>query len=394
MSSLRTPLALILFFAVSITHAEELRTLSGKNVTGTLKRIDADNIVLDTDQGPVTTPLSQVLVLDLRPVQGASTVKYFDVRLLDDSNLLAKEITYSGKDAEVTLFSGDTLKVPLAAIVSVLKEAGNPTIRLKFQNAIKGKLRSDRIFIFKDGELNAIEGTLGDVDPDGKSIEFKRENSAGIKVAFERLQGLVFLRTEVPAESAVCKVLDQAGNTLAASKLGYDGTSLTVATPAGAKLVLKGDAVAKLDFNLGRLTYLSDLEPKVSESALFGGFRVVHKDVNQDGRPIVLLDKTFAKGLTLEGGATAVEYNLAGKYKDFKALIGADTRASEGAYGKTTVLIYCDGEKRLSETVAPSELRSIALNVKDVVTLKIVLDGTTFAVQPSYATLADARVSQ
>ncbi len=205
---------------------------------------------------------------------------------------------------------------------------------------------------------------------------------------------MVFLRTDVPAESAVCKVIDQDGNTLNASKLDYDGTTLNVTIPTGARLALKGEAVARLDFNLGRLTYLSDLEPaKLSESAFFGGFPSLRKDVNQDGRPIVLLDRTFAKGVTLEG-STAVEYNLAGKYKDFKAFVGADIRAAEGVLVKTTVVVYGDGAKLLTEVVSPTELRPIAVNVKDVGTLRIVVEGPNFTGLSAYVTLADARVSQ
>jgi hypothetical protein len=382
--------------AVSITTAEELRTLSGQTIAGMLKQIDENNITLATDAGPVETPLSQVLLLDLRPARGIpADAKYYQVRLLDDSNIAAKTIAYSAKEVELTLLSGATIKVPLSAVVSVLKDAHDGAINKQFRTlAAKGKLRSDRILIYKDGELNPIDGTLGDIDPDGKAIAFKRDGSDPIKARFEVLQGLVFLRSEVPAESAVCKVIDQDGNTLNASKLSYDGTTLQVTIPTGARLALKGEALAKLDFNLGRLTYLSDLEPaKLSESAFFGGFPSIRRDVNQDGRPIVLLDKNFAKGVTLEG-SSSVEYNLSGKYKDFKALVGADTRAAEGALGKTTLVIYGDGAKLHSEVVSPAELRPIAVNVKDVGTLRIVVEGPNFTGLSAYVTLAEARVSQ
>ena len=106
-----------------------------------------------------------------------------------------------------------------------------------------------------------------------------------------------------------------------------------------------------------------------------------------------LLDRTFAKGLTIEGGS-AVEYNLGGKYKDFKALIGADTRAAEGAFGKTIVTVYGDGAKLQSYAVSPSELKPVAVNVKGVAALRIVVEGPDFAIGPAYATLADARISQ
>jgi hypothetical protein len=396
MSPVRSLSVLILFVAASITGAEELKTLSGKNITGTLKSIDANNIVVTTDSGPVETPLSQALLLELRPARAVpGDAKYYQVRLLDDSEIIAKSIAFSTRDVELTLLSGSTLKVPLGAVVSVLKDAQDGTIRKQFQTLIKkGKLRSDLILIFKDGELRPVDGTLGDVDPDGKAIAFKREGAEPIKARFDVLQGVVFLRTDVPADSPVCKVIDQDGNTLHAAKLDYEGATLTISTPTGAKLVLKNEMLARLDFNLGRLTYLSDLAPaKLSESAFFAGFPSVRRDTNQDGRPIVLLDKNFAKGLTLEGGSS-VEYALGGKYVSLKAVIGADTRAAEGALGKTVVTIYGDGSKLESVTVVPSELKPIAVNVSNVGTLRIVVDGPNFTGLSAYVTLADARISQ
>jgi hypothetical protein len=105
------------------------------------------------------------------------------------------------------------------------------------------------------------------------------------------------------------------------------------------------------------------------------------------------LNQNFAKGLTLEGGV-AVEYNLNGKYKDFKAMIGVDTRTAEGAHGKTTLVIYCDGEKRSTIPVSATELKPLAVNVKDVGTLKIVVQGPNFTGLSAYVTLAEARISQ
>src|SRR5207302_6223667 len=91
--------------------AQELKTLSGKNVSGELKRIDGDNIVLQTEAGPVSTPLSQALVLDLRIGRSAPEGKYYDVRLLDDSVLYARDVVWSPKDVQLTLASGTVLRL-------------------------------------------------------------------------------------------------------------------------------------------------------------------------------------------------------------------------------------------------------------------------------------------
>ena len=397
MSSLRALAVLILFSTASIAGAEELRTLSGKNVTGTLKSIDANNIVIGTDAGPVETPLSQALLLDLRPARTVpSDAKVFEVRLLDDSNILAQSVTYSGKDVELKLLSGSTLKVPLAALVSVLRDAQNTAIRKQFQNLThqgQGPHRSHLHLQGRRAELRGRDARRCRGRRQGDRLQARRRSAAqgSLRVA---------ARHDLPAYRSAVRGRDLQGDRpgrqhaqrLQAELRRHD-TEHHHPDWAPSRAA-KGEALAKLDFNLGRLTYLSDLEPaKLSESAFFAGFPSVRKDVNQDGRPIVLLDRTFAKGLTLEG-ASAVEYNLGGKYKDFKAIVGADTRTAEGALGKTSVIVYCDGAKRLIVEVSPSELKTIALNVSDVGTLRIVVEGPNFTGLSAYVTLAEARISQ
>ena len=82
----------------------------------------------------------------------------------------------------------------------------------------------------------------------------------------------------------------------------------------------KKEQLAKLDFNIGKLTYLSDLEPaKVVERSGIGLITHYRKDTNLDGEPI-LLEKQHAKGLSLHAVHPELFYNLAGKYRDFKRI--------------------------------------------------------------------------
>src|SRR5262249_12529341 len=149
--------------------------------------------------------------------------------------------------------------------------------------------------------------------------------------------------------------------------------------------------VAKLDYNLGKLTFLSDMEPtKIVEKSGIGLVSRYRKDANLDGEPI-LLERQYTKGLSLHS-YTELEYNLAGKYKEFKALLGVDTRT--GTASKALVTIYCDGEKRFSETVAAKAPQPISLNVNGVQELRIVVSSQNFLDLYDHATLADARVSQ
>jgi hypothetical protein len=259
---------------------------------------------------------------------------------------------------------------------------------------IGDKVRKDRIFFLKDGVLQGLKGVIGAIDEKDQKVKFKGEDGVGeIEPALDKLQAMQFLRTDALEQAGLCYVVDLDGNKLVASKLGYDGSKVSVTTPFGHKVALDPQLVAKFDFNLGRLTYLSDLEEKLAANALLGGFNALRKNRNLDGGDIILQDKKYDKGLSMYAGVE-LEYSLNEKYRDFKALLGVDSRIAEEGQGKVTVSIYCDGEKRNSFEVSVKAPTPIAINVKDVKTLRIVVSGSNFTNYSGHAMLANAHVSQ
>lgn len=394
MTKLRTLALLLLVLSAAAGSADELKTLAGKPVSGTLVAITDSEITLRTDAGSVATPISQALLLDLRPVKGLPEgTKYTLVQLLDDTALRCKDVKFTAKEVELTLTSGAMIKLPLNTVTALLRDAQSDALAGQFRKLVKQQTRTDRVFILRDGVLNPLDGLLGEIDVEKQTVSFKREGAEAVALPLARLQGLTYHRTEPPAADAICRVIDQDGNTLVASKLAADGTTLTVTTTFGTKLSVKQADVARLDFNLGKLTFLSDLDMKVIPSPWLGGITPVRKDTNLDGNPITMQDRRFGKGLSMYAGTT-LEYNLGGKYKELKAVLGADTRIAEEGQGEVTLEVYCDGERRLRQAVSAKDPRPIAVNVKDTNTLRIVVRGRNFTNYAGHATLAEARVSQ
>jgi hypothetical protein len=383
----------LLLLPVSLSAADELRALGGKSISGSLVDISDTSIRFQTDAGIEEVPLSQALTLDLRPVKGIPPgIQTTAVRLLDDTMLSCQSVTFKGNNVELTLPSGAQVATPISFLVWMVRDANNPITRKKFDDLLTQKSRRDRIVILRDTDLSALEGTLGDVDAMGTTIQFRRDGADAIGVLFERLHGLIFYRTDVPTATPLCRVVDTDGNSLAAVSLTLNSEGqCALTTSFGAKVILKRESLAKLDFNIGKLTYLSDLEPaKVMERSGIGLVTHYRKDTNLDGEPI-LLDKQYAKGLSLHAH-TELTYNLAGKYKDFKAHLGVDART--GGDSRARVAIYCDGDKRFDEVVSVKRQKDIALSVKEVGTLRIVVSSRNFLDLHDHATLADARVSQ
>ena len=166
-------------------------------------------------------------------------------------------------------------------------------------------------------------------------------------------------------------MFDTDGDALTALKLAHDGTTATVTTMLGSKVALPADSIARVDFNMGKLTFLSDLTPaKVVEKSGIGAVNPYRKDKNLDNQSIVLDGKDYARGLSLHS-YTELEYTLGGKYKTFRATLGIDVRT--GADSEPRLAIYCDGVEQFNQVVTIKSVVPIALNVKDVSTLRIVV---------------------
>jgi NPCBM/NEW2 domain len=377
----------------SVTHADEVKTLAGKTFTGTVTSVSPTDVEIKTDKGVEKIPLAQVLALNVRPLRDVSNQKFTEIRLLDESVLRASKVEYPGKDVDLTLLSGEKVQVPLSAIVSIARDPHSPELKEKWDKLFKRKARRDRAVIFRDGELQALEGTAGEVLPKEGKIQFKDVQGLGKDVDFAlgNLYGIIFYRTDVLQDQPLCRVVDTFGNDVTALKVAFDGKEYSLTTTFGSKLAFKADAISNLDFNMGKLTYLSDMEPaKVVERSGAGLVTKYRKDTNLDGEPIIL-EKAHPKGLSMHAH-TELEYNLAGRYKEFKALAGVDVRC--GAESQARLRVYCDGKLELDKTVSAKGTLPIGISVRDVQTLKVVVSSGNFLDLHDHLTLADARVSQ
>jgi hypothetical protein len=375
----------------------QVRTLSGKVISGKLLALTAEEVVQQSDGELVKTPLAQVLVIDLRPMNPmAAETAHTLVRLMDDSQLACLRLEGQGNQLRARLLCGADAQFPLAAVHWLLREAQDPKIRSQWQRLTAQPARRDRLVILRQGELNPLEGVLGNLDPQGKTIQFRPESAEPLAVPWERFHGLIFARTDVLTAPVRCLVYSMEGDVLAAADLRLLPEGLQLTTPAGLKVTLPENALARLDFNRGKLVYLSDLEPvKVVERSRAGLLVRYRRDKNLAGEDIRLVHKdsmpSFAKGLSLHA-YTELEYDLGGKYKQFQALLGVDPRT--GTDSRALVTIECDGEKRFSRQVDPQALIPISLNVRQVQRLRIIVSSQNLLDLHDHATLAEARVSQ
>jgi hypothetical protein len=393
-----------LFLCASVVSAADLRIQKDgatQTVSGELVRLDDKQVVLKSDGEERAFPLDQVLTLDLAPKDVPLKDKYTDVELTDGSLLHCSKVAYKGKEVELKTYAGQDVKVPLASISYVIADAHDPKVLEAVRSQFLGTKRRSRDILLAtksgEGQINGLEGTLGDADDKGETIEFTLTGTdTKRQVPLGRVSGLIFLRTPSgDAPLPICKLTDNYKNTLLVSAVSAGPTGLTITTPAGAKIEYKNDMVARLDFSKGKLTYLSDLTPiEVVETNNLDRVEHYRRDQNLDGEKITLDGKRYDKGLALHA-YTALTYKLDGEYQYFSAVIGVDDGVG-GSDGPTIVRLEGNnGQEIKSWTIKRTDKpMPVRVSVKDVQRLKIIVSSGELLDLGKHVDLADAKLSK
>jgi hypothetical protein len=408
MSAMRV--LLCLFLAASTASAVELKTLKGESIKGEVVSLTAKEIVIASDGKKVTTSLDQVLNITFSDeyTKFGADDKYILVELTDGTQLKCAKVGLKGKEATLQTLQDQKITLPMTRLSWILNDAHDPKNVQAFKERVLGKRKARDILAIKvDDVVNPVEGTIGDADEKGETIEFlQRRVRDGkeelTKREVELSRPLALFWNQAGAASAlkpvVCRMYDLHRNLLYVSELKQEGDGYTVVTSAGATLKYTNKQVAKLDYSTGKLAYLSDLEPaelkQPNALQLFG--KLLSRDQNLDGNPIRLAGTEYKHGLAIHS-TTEVEYNLDGEYRELKGVVGIDDDVG-GGDAPVVFKVYGDDVQMLKWTVTRQDkerVRNLALTIKDVRKLKIVVT-TEHPIDAldTHLTVAEARVQK
>lgn len=389
----------VLLVAATVSLAADapnakLRTLSGKMVEGELVKLTDKDVVVRAKDGEVTTPLMEVLDIDLQAgaLPPAGT-KYVDVELVDGSQFHCTQFSLKNKEVVLRLISGQEVKLPLSAVAYILTDAHDAAVRAEWQKLLAKQGNHDLLAIKKGDVVNGLEGTIGEGDDKGETVGFELGDKKA-RVRLDRVHGMSFFRKLEPGADPICKVFDTSRNLLVAAAVEQTATGFTITTKSGVKIDYTAALLAKLDFSKGKLTYLSDLEPtrKVEKSAL-DGINHYRRDKNVDGGPLRVGGQTYGKGLALQA-YTELVYDIGGEYKEFKVVLGIDDQV--GGDSNVKVLIEGDNRELFKGELIRKDKKTIPLvvDVKNVKLLRIVVSSANLLDLGDHVDLADAKVSK
>ena len=390
--------------------ADDVTTTAGKKLNGTLVSVDKDGVTFRTKDATVTIPARDIVLVDLgkvapAPPKGAT---YCEIELTDGSTFRVAEYTLNGKKFDTQLLPGPAgvsppvYDLPMSTVFSAMKKAEDAKHREAWKKMLGTRGKRDLYVTQQEAGLNFVQGTFNDGFKKNNLwwVSFEKDDSTKNELRQDRAVGLVFYQPQ-PATVAptLCKVNDVYGNSINATAVVISPQGVTVTTVAGATVKYpSAAALAKLDYQLGNVAYLSDLEPQVegpeipAEEKKLNPTVAFLKDRSLSNADIRLDNIPFPKGLCVAPD-TVLTYNIGGDYAQFKATVGIDENGAN-ATSAAKVTIEADGQVLFSEVVRRKEkAKGVTLTVKGVKQLKVIVEADT-PLNGNYVTLAEARVQK
>lgn len=398
----------LLFASLAVLPAAlagEIHPLKGDPITKAEVVSVSDTEVVYLKAGDKKTmPVRDVLKVDFREVGKPAEGRYSRVELTDGTALFVGEWKVRKRELTMTLLSGPVVTVPLSAVANVLNRAEDDK-HLADWKSRTFNLRGREAFVVKKGDvISSIEATLGEGDAEGKTITTAVTidgETQTLKRTLATVHGLIFKTARDPkARPEVCRLFDLAGNVVMVAEVEPKDGGLTVTTPGGAKLDFTFEQVARLDYQKGKLDYVSEMDPTavVAKSNLDEDTKPdqwhVYKNTNLNKGPLTLGGVVYASGLAVKPFCE-LTYDLKREYKEFSALVGLDDNVS--ASGKTILVVEGDGKELATVEISADDkkrFKPLTLNIKDVEKLKLTVKADGEFDIARHLDLADAKVSK
>lgn len=338
-------LSLFVWLVLAQAPTLQVTNLAGDQHEGTLESFAADAVVIKTNAGSISTPAEELLVIQSKAATPkTNTVPAVEVRLIDETRLLVKSFKSSGIVATLMHAQFGEIQIPSEKVASVRFAPDDPKIDAEWIQMIGRTSKKDVLAIRKGDVLDHLDGVIGTLNE--ATMQFQLDGS-DIAVKREKIFGIIYSRRESTAKKAVARLELADGDRLAIKQIEWGDSAWKALTVSGITFDIPVEQFQKLDFSSGKVTYLSDLEPRsVKYTDRFDiqlSFPVneYRRDKGYDGGPMMLNHKSYSKGLAIHA-RTAIKYRLGGDYRRFQAVMGIGDEYPEG-----TVNIVVNGDNKL-----------------------------------------------
>ncbi|MEX0818380.1 MAG: NPCBM/NEW2 domain-containing protein [Pirellulaceae bacterium] len=393
-----------------------VQQLDGQSNRGTLVSLGTEQAVVETDQGKQTFSIRELFSLtfldanadeDFVPLEDPVSVQF-----VDGSNVQATSFLVESGRATVLLPENE----PIVAATRVIHAVRffKPSVALAKQwDEIEsaGDIAGDVLVIRKTRTsedengveqtsigLDSLEGLLYEVTDEHVAFEF---DGTRVDVPRHKVEGVIYFhRTSSRLAEPTSRVLTVDGSAWNFKSCELEGDAIKGISVGGVRVSLPVTNVTKIDFSVGNLVFLSDLQPDAFEwnsdletpktpSVVSTWYRL-RLDKGFYGGPLVLDAHSYEKGLALHS-RTKLTYRLTREFQRFAAIAGIDDRYR--ADGNVTLTISGDGQQLLTENIAGSKQINIDLDLRGIRRLEILVDfGEDNVGYGDYLNLCNARL--
>jgi hypothetical protein len=392
--------------------------LAGSGASGSLMELSADNLVVQTADGPQTFELKSLLAITptVKPIAPTTTAKV-TVELVDGSRLLATSFVVTDGKALVGLLGGGEVEIRTRSIRSALLQPADQDAALEkqWQDILTAKASGDVLVVRKSTKtivgdepkqllaLDYLEGILHNVTAETVQFDF---DGSRVDVSRAKVEGVIYFHPvsrQLP--EPLCSVTDTAGSQLRAKSVLLEDDQFKVTSTAGVEISLPLNRLRKLDFSGGKIVYLSDLVPDTVEwapyvnslatSAKLSRLYQPRFDRSFDGGKLMLGDrqKEYERGLAIHS-RTLLMYRLPGEFQHFLATVGIDSRVRSG--GHVQLVITGDGRRLFDGIITGKdpEPLELDLDVAGVRRLSILVDYGDELDIADHLNLCNARITK
>ena len=353
--------------------AVQVTELNGTSHAGDLLRLNDQRLTLTADGAEQNIPLTQVLQIRTgRPAEEAQAPPVIQVQLLNGSLLRGVEASCNGQHVVLKSPLLGQLSIPLAQVKAVVLQPTDAKSLAMWQTLLE-KPNTDDMLVIKKGEiLDFLPGVI--MEYNDREVLFLYQGSE-IPVKRERVYGMIHPRKPAGKSTAVGQLHTVAGDRLAVQRLELAGQEFQVAIGAVQALTVPVAGTEMIDFSLGRVVYLSDMNPEgVEHTPFFDTIWNYQRDKTNIAGPLRLNGKTYSKGLWIHS-KTRLTYRLAGEFTQLQGVLGIDDAVAENGLGHVRCTITADDRVLFDEDIAAADApRSLELDLKGVRFLQILVD--------------------
>jgi hypothetical protein len=329
----------------------QVNTLDGRTIEGELQSVTSASVAVQAGDTASEIKSAELHSLSLKtPADPPSQKPTAWVELADGSRIPAT--SYLSKDGKVTVTLTDGAQ--FATGVKQVRSVRYSKLDDPEADASATEATGDLLGIRKRDTVDFLEGVIGDVTKE--AVHFTVDGQS-IPVNPSRVDSLVYAKraADDAGPAPACIVEETSGAALRAKSVELADGKLRLALLVGGTVERPLDAVRRLDFSAGRLTYLSDLKPQSVEwtpffdlgkqSPVLARFLGPRFDRGREDSVMRLDEKTYKRGVSLTS-RTKMVYRLPAQSKRFRALAGIDDGV--GNLGSVQLVIHGDDRQLYS----------------------------------------------